>query len=325
MIQNEEQLKRLFTGVMSWERSENGLIPLRFSDEQMRVLKQNEYFAVRAKASAGMRFSCETDAVCIDAELFLFPGSANDLYGFDLYVDGRLYGHREGRLSGGSEITLRFDLPVGQKKVDLYFPTLVGTCIKSFALSGATCVTPVQNRRVFCFGDSITQGYTVHFPSLCYTNILARELRMNLTDFAIGGDTFHPELVDSALSGQADLILIAYGTNDWSKKELPDAIRDAEAFYERISSIAGEALVYSIMPIWRADCGKQVPSNLRFDDWRRLLASIAAKYPAIRMIPGEPLFPQAAELFEDGKIHPNETGSMIYASRLLEVIGKPNI
>lgn len=42
-----------------------------------------------------MRFSCETDAARLEAELSLFPGSANDLYGFDLYTDGRLFGHKE--------------------------------------------------------------------------------------------------------------------------------------------------------------------------------------------------------------------------------------
>lgn len=322
MIPNEEQLKRLFCGVVSWEKSENGLIPLRFTNEQMSILAQNERFAVRSKSSAGMRFSCETDAVRLEAELFLFPGSANDLYGFDLYTDGRLYGHKEGRLENGTEVALKFDLPAGHKKIDLYFPTLVGASIKSFALPNATYASPVRCKRLFCFGDSITQGYTVHFPSLCYTNTIARELGMELTDFAIGGDTFHPELLDPALTGQADLILIAYGTNDWSNKQLPDAVRDAEAFYERISTIADGVPVFSLMPIWRADSGKQVSSNISFDDWRGLLSSIAAKYPAIRVIPGESLFPQVAELFEDGKIHPNEIGSMIYTSRLLETIRK---
>lgn len=148
---------------------------------------------------------------------------------------------------------------------------------------------------------------------------------MELIDFAIGGDTFHPKLLDPALTEQADLILIAYGTNDWSKKELPDAIRDAEAFYERITAIAGRAPVFSVMPIWRTDCGKQVPSNLTLDEWRELLSSIAAKHPSIRVIPGESLFPQAAELFQDHKIHPNETGSAIYASRLLEIIRGMNL
>ena len=211
------------------------------------------------------------------------------------------------------------------KKIDLYFPTLVGININSFALANTTYASPIQSRRLFCFGNSITQGYTVHFPSLCYTNTVARELGMELIDFAIGGDTFHPELLDPALTEQADLILIAYGTNDWSKKELPDAIRDAEAFYERITAIAGRAPELSVMPIWRTDCGKQVPSNLTFDEWRELFSSIAAKHPSIRVIPGESLFPQAAELFEDHKIHPNETGSAIYASRLPEVIRGMNL
>lgn len=320
MVLEEINLKFLFSGAMSWDENGEGLMPLRFTGEQMAELSKNERFAVRSRASAGICFTTCTDAEKLEMDASMVPGSAIDLYGFDLYVDGQLYAHVEGHLADGAEVSLSFDLPVGEKKIALYFPTLVGTRIKKLSLPGATYAHPAHRDLLFCFGDSITQGYTVHFPSLCYANTLARALDMDLYDFGVGGDTFHPKLIDESLKGQAALILVAYGTNDWSKKTLLEAPADAEAFFKRAADIASGKPVIAVMPIWRADCDKPSPMGIGFDEWRVLLASVAAKYPNVHPIDGNPLFPPITDLFADQKIHPNEAGSAIYAERLLKAI-----
>lgn len=319
----KEQFMRLSKGVISIETRENGFVPLRFTARQLEELKSNDRFLIRSRASAGITFSCETDARILEAEFDLFPGSARDIYGFDLYIDNHLYAHNEGSIAESTKCYLCYSLPFGNKKIDLYFPYLVGTCIHRFSLIDSTYAKPCQERkRIFTFGDSITQGYTVHFPSLCYVGAIARELDMDLTNFAVGGDTFHPDLLDPDLTGKADLILIAYGTNDWTSKNATNATDDAARFFEKVIDIAANAPVICITPIWRADCLKEVPSGLSFDGYRSTLISLAKKYPTVHIIPGESIFPTIPELFADKKIHPDDNGSAILSNRLIEEILK---
>ena len=72
------------------------------------------------------------------------------------------------------------------------------------------------------FGDSITQGYDVLYPSSHYLLKCAATLNAQIYNKAIGGDIFRPELAQIKDSYEPDYIVVAYGTNDWNSCDNAD-------------------------------------------------------------------------------------------------------
>lgn len=90
--------------------------------------------------------------------------------------------------------------------MQLFFPCLAETRLRELSLSGESFARkPAYDCRLLCLGDSITQGYTVHFPSLAYANGLALALNAECLNQSIAGETFNPEMVDGSIALQPDL------------------------------------------------------------------------------------------------------------------------
>lgn len=308
-------------GVLSVKETARGLIPLRFTQRQMEVYALDEKFSVRSGAASGIVFACETDADAFLLEYRVFRCSSKDFFSFDLLVDGRLSGHYEKTLEESPEGILTFSLPAGEKRVEVLFPSLAGVEIRSMKLEGASFRRPVRYAgKTLHLGDSITQGYTARFPSMDYVHLLAARLGGEIINQGVGGDTFRPETLDEDFPVQPDRIVIAYGTNDWSKKPREKLFGDAQAYLDKVCRIFPGIPAYMLTPIWRADCGKDVPSGVPFAEWRETLAETASAHPQMCVIPGETLFPEIPELFEDGRLHPEERGFREYGSRLADRI-----
>ncbi len=319
MLLTMDHLLACLSGSLSFRQHCGVITPCRFTRRQMKAFSAHEPFLVRAGAASGIRFSCRTDASALRMGFRPFPGSSRDLYGFDLYVDGLLSGHMEGITSKTEEAEAFFPLPAGEKRVDLYFPVLSGCEILSLRLEDASFAAPVsEQRHLLALGDSITQGYTVRFPSLSYVNRIARALGADVVNQAIGGDTFRSGTLDPDAVHSPDLLLAAYGTNDWSQKEKGQLLADAQAYMDRLAALYPSAAVCVITPIWRGDLDKQAPSGIPFRDWCRRLADLASAHPHFSVIDGFSLVPPVPELFEDLRIHPNEIGFELYARNLLQ-------
>ncbi len=317
MIHGDE-LHRFLHGVLTWRETGEGIIPLRFSEKQMQLYAQHTRYSVRSVSSAGIQCKCTTDAAALTLDANVFPGSSIDLYGFDLYVDGRLYAHTEGKISEKSAVTWSVQLPAGKKKLELYLPCLAGTCLKSLTFHDTDCTEPAvcYAERMLCMGDSITQGYTAHYPSLTYPAALARKTKSELVNQGIGGETFHPDLLDSPLPYLPTCIMIAYGTNDWKRKTLDALMNDVHSFLSKTATLWPAVPVKVMTPIWRADCEEAALNGLTFDEMRQLIATAAASYPNMTTISGEDLFVADESLMADGRVHPNDTGFELIAKNL---------
>ena len=156
-------------------------MPLRFTPAQMAVYADDPGYHACSQASSGMCLDCETDAEELILEGDAFRGSTRDIWSFDLLVDRRLFAHKEGSIAQEPHMSWRVKLPQGCKNVQLYFPCLASVSISRLEWLGGTETLPVvPQKRLLCLGDSITQGYTVHFPSLSYAARLAAALDMAL-------------------------------------------------------------------------------------------------------------------------------------------------
>lgn len=213
----------------------------------------------------------------------------------------------------------RVKLPQGRKHVQLYFPCLASVSISRLEWLGGTETLPVvPQKRLLCLGDSITQGYTVHFPSLSYAARLAAALDMALLNQAIAGETFHAAMLDGALGFTPNLITVAYGTNDWSCKPRDMLVRDAEEYLDGVRRLWPRVPLVVIGPLWRGD-QDQFPERFPFADLQPILASAAERHDA-RFVRGDELLPAVPELMQDAFLHPNDLGQTLYGERLVAAL-----
>ena len=85
-------------------------------------------------------------------------------------------------------------------------------------MNGATYVTLVKKEKTMLFyGDSITHGYDSAHPLNTYAKRVADGLCAEGFVKAVGGECFLPELAKVNGGHNPDYVVIAYGTNDWSK------------------------------------------------------------------------------------------------------------
>lgn len=321
MILTAEQIKKIAKGVLEWEAGpEGGLIPQRFSSEQREIYRSNEARYLRTHATSGIRLECRTDAAALEISLRVFPGSAKDWYGLDLFADGRMTGHLEGTLDTGDHVQWAHPLPQGEKVVTLYLPCLMGVELLGVTLkSGTVCSAVEHSERILFMGDSITQGYTSHFPSITYPAQVAAHRKADYLNQGNGGEVFHPEIL-VPLDWNPTMAVIAYGTNDWATKNREWATRDAGDFLDRFAQVWPGLPTVVLTPIWRADCLTRREDDFKQEEMTDILRALAARHPQMKVVSGIELFPKIRELLEDVKVHPNELGFTIYAKRIAKAM-----
>lgn len=319
MILTEEKIIEIAKGVESWDYGpEGGLIPQRFSCDQRQAYRVEEDRYLRTQATAGVRLDCRTDAVAIELSMRAFPGSARDWYDLDLVVDRSLTGHVGGTLGESDRIFWTHPLPVGEKRMTLYLPCLTGVEILKVELKDATFCHPVaQKEKILFMGDSITQGYTSHFPSLTYVAQVAAARNADYLNQGNGGEIFRPEVLKKH-DWKPTMAVIAYGSNDWSQTDREQFTRNAGEFLEHFCRVWPDVPTAVVTPIWRADYLSRREDDFSFAEARGVLERLAVQHRQMRVVSGEELLPQVSALMEDGRIHPNEIGFTVYAKNLTE-------
>ncbi len=187
----------------------------------------------RCFASANIYLDVVTDSTRLRLSFYARNASAVSYAGFDLYVDGVFADRRFFRDWRIDEVY--FPLPDdGQRhRVTLYLPWSCAVTPGWLELDDDAAFEPVQRAgRGMVFGDSITQGYTTLMPSLSYANTLGRDLDAEIINQGAGGFYFDESTLDPALADYApEFLVIAYGTNDFSRNSDPAVFRAAAKAY----------------------------------------------------------------------------------------------
>ena len=249
-------------------------------------------------------------------------GSSRSFYYFDVYVNGVMVqhsGHESFLECPDNELHVTLD---GKPNtVVVYFPCLSEIDIKSFELDGGHVIAPaIRLRTLFCYGDSITQGYDARYPSLAYANQLADAIGAVVYNKAIGGDVFNPALVTATGPHKPDIITVAYGTNDWSHKNTKETFfAQMNGFYANLHKLYPKVPVFAILPIWRRDHDR-VTDIGTFDELRGYLTEAVKPYSNFRLLDGYQYVPHLEEAFSDKYLHPNDFGFEFYAKNLIAEI-----
>ena len=331
MILEEKKLIEIFRGVVEITRDEEGYFtPHRFDAAQRQTYRtksiDKEGFFRKCHSGSGVRMMMDTDSETLSLAYRADRASSRDYFGFDLYIDGVLCEHLQQTYENGRYGTLTFSLGKGKKRICLYFPWSAQIDVKNISLDdGAFCQGVPSQKRMLCFGDSITQGYDASYPSFAYANRLADLLGVEAVNKGIGADRYFPALLDTCESFTPEYITVAYGTNDWASNSRETFLRDSKAFLDALCLQYPEAKIFLLAPIWRADW-KNVTGVGDFEDVCKVLESNAADKPNCVVINCVDLTPRLPEFYSDRFLHPNDQGFLLYAEgvyrRMLPYLAK---
>ena len=326
---NQEKLNELFKGALTVSEDDGWLRLYRFTEKQFEYYleKTPDTLYPKTFATAGMKLECMTDADEISFDFRVYRASSRSFYSVDLYIDGvfcdELYVMNFMRKKNGS---VSFALPEGTHRLTVYFPNLMRMDIANVCLKGASFAEPVPSKmKILCLGDSITQGYDAYHSSLSYTNRISEALNAEILNQAVGGEIFDTKILDESLSFDPDLVMVAYGTNDWAiQPDYETFITAAEVFLGKIKEIYPDKKLVYISPIWRGDFQKPFGTQEEtpvgdFYTSVQALASLA-KEMGFFVVDGLPLTPHISDFFADQILHPNDLGFGFYAENLLKAL-----
>ena len=309
-------------GVLGVSADDGGVRLTRFTGAQMRhFASSTEALAIRSRCPSGASIALRTDACTAEISLKLLD-RARDYAGIDVEVDGAIVNSVVAEPAGDTlEVPLfEFDGPA-MRTVHVYLPQTVEFLISSLSVDGGTTLEPVATGkiRILCLGDSITQGMNARHPASVYTTGLARGLVAEVLNQGVGGHVFDPASFDRGLPFEADIVTVAYGTNDWNANCTATELRNnVVAYVAAIRTRYPKARIIVATPIWRA-IGDERRATGTLTECSRVIAEASTQVDRVEVIDGLQMVPHRAEFLPDGT-HPNDEGFFHYSAGLCRSI-----
>ena len=326
-------MKDITTGAVRIENSAKGISFYRFTEQQQEAYKnRSDDFYMKSFSASGVKMRFRTNSETLYLKVDVEKGSSRSYFSFDVYVNGEkidvLKNFSDKKLPLDytkidlplGEYSKNFNLGAGEKDVCIYFPWSVKVTLKELAIDDNSFVTPLNsNKKLLCFGDSITQGYDALYPSNKYTTQLANMLEADEYNKAIGGEIFFPKLPTMMESFEPDYITVAYGTNDWNVCKKEHFCNHCREFFDNLTSNYQHAKIIAITPIWRKDCTEQRDFE-SFESIEKNIKSIAQDYENVVVITGFDFVNHDENFFADLRLHPNDEGLKQYFKNLAKQI-----
>lgn len=320
-----DQVKKITRGWVSLIEEDGQYVFNRFSEPAKDYYLQTSPrdFYVKTFATSGICFDFVTDSTSFSFDFTVKGASSRKFYYFDVYVDGVMRQHLGEQEMWICRGNIKLPLPAGAHRVTVWFPCLAAARISNVTLDDEAFLEPAAyEKKMICYGDSISQGYDAVYPSLAYTNRLAQHFNAYMINQAIGGEKFVPGILDPDFAKDfvPDIITVAYGTNDWSgfEKELFETRCDG--FLKGLAELYPTTKVFILTPIWRGDHGR-ITKVGRFEDMVEFVTKTAEKY-GHNVIYGYNLTPHVPAFYSDLRLHPNDLGYGEYTRNLIPEIEK---
>lgn len=314
-----ELIRQIAHGVVNVEENDGEILLHRFTEAQRAVYEYNPDFYVKTFATSGVRLEFITDADSVSISGTAALASSRIFYALDVVVNNiHIIHHAHESVIDEPEFSFAIPLDGRHNKVAIYLPNLAKITLRSLEFNGGKEVIPVKKeRRILCFGDSITQGYDTRFPIFAYPNLIADSLNAEMINKGIGGDFFNPQLADIPDEITPDLITVAYGTNDWAKNPKKVFEDDCAGFFDALSRRYPGVKICALLPIWRQNMDR-ITDVGTFAQAAEIIRKNCEKHPEITVVNGLELVPHLPEFFSPDVLHPNDFGFQCYARNLLE-------
>lgn len=302
----------------------NKICPIRFSEKQMNFYKAyNEMSMIRSFCPSGICIKGITNSTYLKLKFSIEKGKCREWMYFDLFVKDTLVESCSADVLKEGEIqTIIFDLTkyLGNENeinITLYLPHTAAIFFDEICISEQAYFDKIPNRdkKLMCFGDSITQGMDAKHPASTYPVLLSNYYNMDLINSGIGGFVFDEDSLDENLNYKPDIITVAYGTNDWSRNyRINEFEEKCYKYLKKLKTIYNESKIYVITPFWRLNPNEEKTTGTLFD----IIDTVnkVCNMLQIKVINGFELIPNMCEYFGDGRLHPNDEGFLHIALNL---------
>lgn len=312
-----EQIKSIAVGAIRIEQETDGTHFYKCTQKQIDAwMQKNQDLGRRAAGTTGVRLDFHTNS-----QTLAFSVSHGNK--FELHVDNLL--RTQWLMKEQKTASIKLCDALGNKqdeyRVTLIFPSHdEGGVLEWLELDdGATIIPHTFDRKMLLIGDSITQGWASKYDSLSYAWRVTRHFNADSVIQGIGGAYFHEDCFDT-LPYDPDMVLVAYGTNDFGHYKTYDEFRAHAASHLKLiaEEYAGKQ-IFVLSPIWRDK--REGKSMGTFEGCRAIIMEEAEKL-GLPHIDGLSLVPPMPELFGDGYLHPNDEGFSLYAENLIIALEK---
>lgn len=331
------QIKDITLGAARIEENDGAVHFYRFTRAQEELYLNRDRYRkhsrdpyVKTFSTSGVQMRFRTDSQSLFIDLDVEKGSSRSYFSMEVFVNGErvdaIKNFAENELSGDftkwkfplGNFSGEIDLGEGEKEVRIYFPWSVKAMLKEMRLDDGAFLKPIKpKKKLLCFGDSISHGYDVLYPSNKYLTKLADILDAEEYNKAIGGEVYFPELAKTREDFEPDYIIVEYGSNDWNKCTQEEMTQNCRAFLCNVSNNYPRAKIFVTTPIWRKDMYKETA----FGDFMRvgeIIREQAAGLGNISVIWGFEFVPQDEALFADLRLHPSDKGYEYFLEGLLK-------
>lgn len=313
-----EQIKSVTVGSVETVLVDGGIHFAKCTSKQIAAWREKSATIGRnSAATTGVRLDFHTDSQSV---AFRALGGRK----YEILVDGLMF--KQVTPEAGEVVGFDLSDPLGHKKGE-YRVTVVlpshdePAVIEYVELDDGSYVKPhAFDRRLLFIGDSITQGWASTHDSYSYAYRISDFFNAESVIQGTGGAYFNEDSFDH-IDFDPDVVLVAYGTNDFSHYKTYEELRThADVHLALIAEeYKGKKLFY-ISPIWREQ--RDGKSMGTFEECRRILIEAAQKN-GFEHIDGLTLVPPRPELFRDEFLHPNDNGFSFYAENLAkQLLGK---
>ena len=310
-----EEIKRITFGSVLTEQLEDGIHFHKCTAKQEAAwASKSDFLGGGALTTTGVRLDFVTDS----KHLRFDTASGNR---FELWINGVLMQQFLMNDYNKENKAAEWALGEGEKRVTLTFPSHDAGVLSYVALDDGASVRPTEfARKMLLIGDSITQGYNSDYDSMSYAWRTAMYFDADCVIQGIGGAYYAEDTFDD-IPFDADVVTVAYGTNDYGHyKTLEEISAHAEAYLALVKERFAGKKIFVISPVWRADTDKPRSSG-SFSEVIDAVESAAKKH-GLTVISGMSLMPHLSTFMKDGYLHPNDMGFGVYAENLIKALSR---
>ncbi|MEO5999753.1 MAG: SGNH/GDSL hydrolase family protein [Chitinophagaceae bacterium] len=312
------------TGVVDIERSGDSLVFNRYPNETIKVLSVSPTWEVRAHSTSGIATSFITNSNKLFLSGSIVQNSPQSVP-FHIFCNEKIIDVLPGKEDTTFNFSIDLDLPPGvkNKMIQIVFPAYSKGVLRRICLQkGASLEKKIFKGKMLAYGNSISQNAGEYNGFL---TLAANNLGYSLHDAGIGGHIFQAEYLTQSLVKNPNIILVEYGTNDWSGNKKAD---NAKPFLDKLCSMYPGVPVAVIEPLYRfnpANTDAADPFKNKLDqsleDYRQALRTICKEFKKVTVLDHKMLLPKNPDLFTDG-VHLNEEGQKILSDNLTTLIKK---
>lgn len=313
-----EQIKNITFGALRiWE--DNGAVHFgKCTQKQVDAWYQVEQIlGERSEATTGVKLDFHTNSKSFS---FTIQDALIDETKYEIYIDN-VMNYYYFKDDFAESMSKHIELDGAEHRITLYLPGHGAGILESVEIDDGATLTPHKfDCKMLFIGDSITQGWESTWDSLSYAQHVSRFFNAESVIQGIGGSRYHKTTFDDAIAFEPDIVIVAYGTNDWTNYQtLEEGREHCMKYLDQLVQRYGNKKLFGISPIWRAD--RQERAMGSFEACASYVKEEIKNHGMI-LIDGETLTPHVEAFYSDEFLHPDTKGFGIYALNLIAQLQK---